>query len=160
MREFLSNAFVFGALLLLVACGTVSLESQNKAQDQRQARIYFLRDSAFLGMANAPYVKVNGQEVGHLGDNSSFFVDRDPGTYSIALEVPLSPGRFVVSVKVQAGATYYMKVSPRVESFVVGLASGMVGQIIEASVSENFGGYSLVPMDDKSGVALLQQLKS
>jgi hypothetical protein len=160
MRAFLADVFVLCSLLLLGACGTTSLESQTKLQDQRQARVYFLRDSAYLGVVNAPHIKVNGQDVGSIGNNSYFFVDRDPGMYTIALETPLAIGRFVVNVKLQSGATYYMKVSPRVESFFIGLAAGMVGQLIEASVSENSGGYSLVVVDEKSGAALLQQLKS
>jgi outer membrane biogenesis lipoprotein LolB len=160
MRKIPANAFIFCALLLLAACATASLESQTKAQDQRQARIYFLRESTLLYVAGTPYIKINGQEVGRVANGSYFFVDRPPGTYTITLEQPLAPGRFAANVTVRPGAVYYVKVSPRVENFFIGVAAGMAGQVFEAIVSENSGPYSLTPLDEKAGVALLEQLKA
>jgi hypothetical protein len=62
-------------------------------------------------------------------------------------------------VTVRAGAVYYLKISPRAENYVIGLAAGMVGQLIEATVSENSGSYGLTPLEESAGVALLRQLK-
>src|SRR5262249_46564530 len=141
--ELMSRGLVVALLLcasaLLTACATTPLESQSKVQDPRQARIYFLRESTFIYSGTSPYLKVNGQEVGNVAVGSYFFVDRPPGTYMVSLETPLSPGRFAANVTVRPGITYYLKVSPRMDHLAIGLAAGLVGTIIEASVQENSG---------------------
>jgi Protein of unknown function (DUF2846) len=158
-EKFRHNAFVLCALLLLAACATASLESQIKAQDPRQARIYFLRESALVFAGGTPNITVNRQEVGRVANGSYFFVDRPPGTYKITVEQPLNPGRFAADVTVRPGAVYYVKVAPRTDHLFVGLVAGGAGQILEAVVSENSGPYSLTAIDEKTGTALLQQLR-
>jgi hypothetical protein len=155
----LVRLFVACSLPLLAACATASLESQTKAQDRGLARIYFLRESTYLAMAVAPSLKVDGQEVGQVGNGSYFFVDRPPGTHTVTLETPMTPGRFAAEVKLRAGGIYYLRIAPRVESYLIGAAAGVVGLLIEASVSENSGAFSLLPIDERSGAALLAQLK-
>jgi len=159
MRKILANACVVCALPFLGACATASLESQTKTLDQREARIYFLRDSTLLYFGGTPNLKVNGQEVGRVANGSYFFVDRPPGTYTVTLETPLTPGRFAAEVKLRPGAIYYVQVSPRVENYVISVSAGLVGQLIEAAVVENSGAYGLTPLDEKAGAALLQKLK-
>jgi hypothetical protein len=154
----LANVLVLCALPLLAACATQSLESQAKTQERSQARIYFLRESSLLYMAGTPNLKVNDQEVGRVANGSSFFVDRPPGTYKITLETPMAVGRYAAEVKLRAGAVYYVKISPRAGNYVVGLAAGLAGQLLEAAVSENSGPYSVTPVDEKTGSALLQQV--
>jgi len=153
------GAYCLCALLLLAACATTSLESQTKPQDPRQARIYFLRESSFMFSAAAPNVKVDGQQVGTVANGSYFFVDRPPGPHTVTLETPLVPGRFAANVTVRPGRAYYLKVSPRTEYFVAGVVAGAVGQVLDAVISENSGSYSLTPLDENAGVALLAQLK-
>jgi Protein of unknown function (DUF2846) len=143
----------------LAACATAPLESQTKQQDQRQARIYFLRESSLVFAAGAPNVKVDGQQVGTVANGSYFFVDRAPGPRTITLETPLVPGRFAANVTVRPGGVYYLKVSPRNEYLAAALLAGAVGQFVDAAVSENSGSYSLTPLEEKAGAALLAQLK-
>jgi hypothetical protein len=159
MGKIPAKAFVFCALLLLAACATASLESQTKPQDARHARIYFLRESAFVFAGGTPNIAVNSQEVGRVANGSYFFVDRPPGTYKITVEQPLNPGRFAADVTVRPGAVYYVKVAPRTDHLFLGLVAGGAGQILEAVVSENSGPYSLTAIDEKTGTALLQQLR-
>lgn len=159
MWKSLVGALVACLSLLLAACATAPLESQARVQDARHARIYFLRESTFVYAGGAVYLKVNGQEVGNVANGSYFFVDRPPGTYNVTLESPLVPGRFAANLTVRAGGTYYLKIAPRTEHLFIGMAVGVVGQIIEASVVENSGAYSLTAMDTSSGAAMLASLK-
>jgi hypothetical protein len=155
----LIRLFVASGLPLLAACAAVSLESQTKTLDRGLARIYFLRESMYLAMAVAPSLKVDGQEVGQVGNGSYFFVDRPLGTHTITLETPMTPGRFAAEVNLRPGGVYYLRIAPRVESYLIGAAAGVVGLLVEASVSENSGAFSLLPIDERSGAALLAQLK-
>ena len=160
MRKVLSGLFVSCVLMLLAGCATAPLESQSKLQDRRQARVYILRESTLVySMGAAPVLKVNGQEVGRVANGSFFFVDRPPGTYTVTLETPLTPGRFKADVTLRAGATYYVKVAPRAEHLVIGLAVGMAGQLVEAVVAENSGPFSVTTLDEPTGAAMLKELK-
>jgi hypothetical protein len=160
MPKILAGLFVSCVLMLMAGCATASLESQSKVQDRRQARVYFLRESTLVySMGTAPVLKVNGQEVGQVANGSYFFVDRPPGTYTVTLETPLAPGRFKADVTLRAGATYYVKIAPRAEHLMIGLAVGMAGQIFEAVVAENSGPFSATTLDDRTGAAMLKELK-
>jgi hypothetical protein len=157
--RYLVRAFACFIFALVGACATTEpLETQTKALDRGQARIYFLRESTLLYAAAAPDVMVNGQPVGRVGNASYFFVDRPPGTYKVTLEVPLSPGRYAADVTLRPGRVYYLKIAPRVENYLTTVAAGLVGQLIEASVLENSGGYSLTPLDEQAGQQMLREL--
>ena len=160
MTRVLSGAILCVTLASLAACATATLEAQNQTQDPRQARIYFLRESSLLYVAGAPTVRVNGQEVGRVGSGSYFFVDRPPGQYAVTLDTPLVPGRFAATVNVKAAGTYYLKVAPRAEHWFIGAAAGVVGQVLEASIQENSGAYSITAMDPRLGATVLAEMKS
>src|SRR3954447_25200941 len=99
---------------MVAGCSTTALESQNKAQDGRQARIYFLRNSSMLALGGvAPEIQVNGQKIGTLANNSSFFVDRDPGQYRVSIITPMETGRYALDMKLAPGSLHYIEVTPR-----------------------------------------------
>ena len=75
-----------GLLLPLAACSTTAMV-QTKTQDTRQARVYFLRSTVTIG--GVADIKVDGQKVASLANNSFFFVDRDPGQYTISVRIRL-----------------------------------------------------------------------
>jgi hypothetical protein len=159
MQSILRRALVLSAYLSLAACATTALESQTKQHDPRQARIYILRESNFVFSGGAPNVIFDGQQVGTVGNGSYFFVDRAPGPHTITLETPLTPGRFTVKVTTRAGGVHYLKVAPRQEYLMVGLAFGAIGEFVDAAVSENSGSYTLAPLDERAGAAMLAELK-
>ncbi|WP_170149819.1 DUF2846 domain-containing protein [Rhodoplanes roseus] len=128
--------------------------------DARQARLYFVREASFMGSGASPNVLVDGQEVGRVGNGSSFFVDRPPGSHKVVLETPVSPGRYSATVTTKPGGTYYLKIGPRADHVVIGIIAGIPGQIIDAVVSENSGPFTLTPVDEATGAALLAQVKS
>jgi hypothetical protein len=95
-----------------------------------------------------------------LGSGSYFFVDRPPGQYAVTLDTPLVPGRFAATVTVKAAGTYYLKVAPRAEHWFIGAAVGVAGQVLEASIQENSGAYSITAMDPRLGATVLAEMKS
>jgi hypothetical protein len=150
-------AFVLSLLTALAACSTTAVESQTKQQDPRQARVYFLRSTMTIG--GLAEIIVNGQKVADLANNSSFFIDRDPGQYTISVRSPLETGRFSTTMQLRP-ATYYVEISQRPEFLAVNAAFGVVGGIIEQSnAPENSGRFKLTVMDQSAGAAMLQKLK-
>jgi hypothetical protein len=159
MREVFKYGMTLGLLLTLAACGTTAIESQTKTQDPRQARVYFLRNTMTIGGVAAE-IKLNGQKVGAVANNSYFFVDRDPGQYAMSVENPLEPGRFSTGIQLRPSSTYYVEVAQRPEFLALNAVVGVVGGVIEqANAPENSGRFKLTLLDQTAGVALLQQLK-
>lgn len=152
-------ATVLSLLLLFGACSTTAIESQSKMHDPRQARVYLLRSTLTIGGVGAE-IKVDGQKVGALANNSFFFIDRDPGQYTISVENPLETGRFSTTVQLRPSSIYYIEVSQRPEFLAVNAAFGIVGGAIEqANAPDNSGRFKLTLMEQNAGAAMLQQLK-
>lgn len=162
MQQVFARIFAVGVCLLFAACGTTTpLESQTKTQVASQGRIYFLRGNNYLGRGGAVEIKLNGQSVGNVANNSYFFVDRDAGAYKVTLEVPLTPGQYSLPVNVRAGSLTYIEVAPQTGNATAVLVGGLVGAAIAASASEDGKNatFRLALMDPAAGAALLQELK-
>ena len=56
-------------------------------------------------------VKVDGQVVGKIAPDSYFFVDRQPGSYTLKVEPPFDWTYFETDVQVAAGSTYYYAIN-------------------------------------------------
>jgi len=160
MQSGLARAVVFGICLLLAACSTTSLESQIKTQEARQGRIYFLRGNSLLAIGGfTPEIQINGQKVGNLANNSSFFIDRDPGSYKVSTETTLDFGRYSVDVVLRPGGVAYVELAPHAGHIIASAIGGVAGGLIAASTSNNSGRFTLAVLDEKAGAAMLQRLK-
>jgi uncharacterized protein DUF2846 len=162
MQSWLARTIVVGVCLLLAACSTTALESQTKAQNTRQARIYFLRGSSLLAMGDiAPEIQVNGEKVGTLANKSQFFIDRDPGTYKISVQGALSIAGSSTEVMLRPGGVAYVEIAPRA-AFILGSAvGGAMGGVIATSgqPSSGSGRFGITALDEKAGRELLQRIK-
>jgi Protein of unknown function (DUF2846) len=80
-----------GIMCGLVACSTVStipMEPQRKQRDSHQARLYFIWPRSPMLRTATFDIKVDGQVVGKIAPDSYFFVDRQPGSYTLKVEPP------------------------------------------------------------------------
>ena len=162
MRTIFAGVILAVLCSVLASCSTTSLESQTKAQNPRQARIHFLRDSHLAAMGDiAPEIQVNGEKVGTLANNSQFFIDRDPGTYKISVQGALSIGGSSTEVTLRPGGVAYVEIAPRA-AFILGSAvGGAVGGVIATSgqPSSGSGRFGITALDEKAGRELLQRIK-
>ena len=117
-------------MLPFAGCATVSTttsESQSRQRDPRLARLYFIWPQSAMFKVATLDIKVNGQVVGKIAPDSYFFIDRQPGTYTVGIDPPFDLSYFTADARVGAGGTYYYAVN--VKPAVVGLSGGGVVRI-------------------------------
>jgi hypothetical protein len=118
----------------LAACATVSttpMESQSKQRDPRLARLYFIWPQSAMFRTATFDIKVDGQVVGKIAPDSYFFVDRQPGTYTLKVEPPFDWTYFETDVQVAAAATYYYAINVK-PAYVPITGGGVVGVVTMA----------------------------
>ncbi len=87
MLRMLRNLSIVATGLLLGACANHLSYSEMQAlmppQPADKGRIYFYRESAFIGNLITPDIVVNGKMVGVSNPGTFFYIDRDPGDYEV-----------------------------------------------------------------------------
>jgi Protein of unknown function (DUF2846) len=141
--------------LALAACTTVSTttpESQSKQRDPRLARLYFIWPRSMMFKTGTLDIKVNGRVVGKIAPDSYFFIDRQPGTYTLRVEPPFDFTYFEADVQIGAGGTYYYSVNSR--GATVGPLAG--GGFVRLNPTPMTG----APMEAKSGTLATYKLRA
>ena len=108
------------------------IKSSMSALTSGHGRIYFYRPSSMYGAVHDREVRLNDSLVGKVASGSFFFVDREPGSYAVAVRYKgWEPRGEVVTVALKAGQTFY------VETVCAGpvLFASCWGNVIEESVA-------------------------
>ena len=135
--------------IFLTACGTtgpVNLSKLSEPIPAEKARIIVERDNSLLYMAAAVDVRSNGTKIASLGRGGSVVHDVIKGQNTLSVSTPTAFGQFVVNFDAKAGETYNFKVTPRGGALLSGSAGGMVGDAINASISEQSGYFQIAPI--------------
>lgn len=81
------RTFLVAAVMLLAACardmGYLEMRPLLPPAPADKGRIYFYRDTAWLGNVVTPDILLNNVQVGVSNPGSFFYVDRDPGEYRV-----------------------------------------------------------------------------
>lgn len=134
------------AALLLTACGTmgsVNLSQLNEPIPADKARIVVERDNSLLYLAAAVNVRSNGAKIASLGRGGSVVHDIAKGKNNISVSTPTATGQYVLNFDAKAGETYEFVASPRGSNIMGGYGMGMLGDSINASVSEQSGYFQI-----------------
>ncbi len=113
---------------------------------KKKGRIFFYRESAFVGSLLRPSVKLNGDFVGEMPNGSVFFEDVDPGEYKVAITTELTNETTVI---VAAGEEQYVRITP-----YFGLLVGRfeLEWIVTADAQRAADGLSFVDSKSSGGV--------
>jgi hypothetical protein len=161
MRKFLVALCL---LALLGGCASYSVvEPQNRAQDPRLARIYFIRQPTILSRLGTADIKVDGKQLGSLSQGTYIVADRSPGTHTIAVfGGGLSSGWFETDIEVQAGVSYYFELGQivRINADLMKLDSmGVTGRPLPGR-SEPHAFLMFYALDAAAGEASIARLKA
>jgi len=147
LGEMNMKSFVLLAcVLLLSACGTtgpLDLSKLDEPIPADKARIIVTRDSSLLYLAAGAEVRSNGAKIANLGRGGSVIHDIPKGNNVLSVSTMGSFGRFTVTFDAKPREVYEFVVSPRSGALVTGAAFGMIGDAINASVSEQSGYFQI-----------------
>ena len=82
-----------------------------------------------MGAAVRPKVKINGEVVGEAISHGFFFIDRDPGEYTIMTSTEVDRS---LSLSLDAGQTRYVRLSISIGFFV----GHVYPELVDTSVGE------------------------
>lgn len=128
LRAFKTISIAVGGLLL-GACASHLSYSEMQAlmppQPADKGRIYFYRESAFIGNLITPDIVVNGKVVGVSNPGTFFYIDREPGNYEVVCGMGiLNQTGFALA----AGQDVYVRTAPGTGSIV---KSTMVTEVVD-----------------------------
>lgn len=156
-------AFVV-VLLFLSGCAATGPKYQQTVYatqpvPEDNARIYFLRESAYLAGARAAPLFIDGDAIDKIANGGFIVVDVTPGLHEISSQVWDWPGRYAINAKFEAAKSYYIQVSVREESRGHLYSLGLIGGLIEASLADDRGLFQLVPINEPDALKKLQDLQ-
>ena len=157
-------------IFALAACvtDTTPLEPQSKQRDARQARLYFIWPRSAMLRTGTVEIKIDEKVVGNIGPDSYFFVDRQPGTYTLKVEPPFDFTYFETDVQVAGGGTYYYAINVKT-AYVPIAGAGVVGVVTVSHPNPgrgmapkgggiNFATYKLNSLDSAAATAEMAKL--
>lgn len=142
MKKFILLALTLG----LTACGTtgpLNLAKLDEPIVANQARIVVTRSNSLLYLAGAADIRSNGIKIASLGRGGSVVHDIAKGQNTLSVSTPMAPGQFTVTFKAEPKKTYHFEVSPRSGNIMGGYGMGMLGDAVNASVSEQSGYFQI-----------------
>lgn len=118
MKMISKISFALIALALLAGCASgpkfADVSPTLSSGDADKGRIFIYR-TAVLGAAVQPQVKVNDEVVGKAVPNGFFYVDREPGNYTIATSTEVDRH---LSLVLEKGQTRYVRLNISMGFFV------------------------------------------
>ncbi len=142
MRKFTLLVLALG----LTACGTTGPLNLSKLDEPiaaDQARIIVTRSNSLLYLAGSADVRANGMKIASLGRGGSVVHDIPKGQNTLSVSTPTAPGQFTVTFKAEPKKTYHFEISPRSGNIMGGYGMGMLGDAVNASVSEQSGYFQI-----------------
>lgn len=137
---------IFAFAMFLSACGTtgpVNVTALKEPIPPGKARILVKRDTSLLYMAAAADIKSNGAKIASLGRGGSVVHTIPAGNNVLSASTMGSFGQFTVTFDAKPRQTYEFEVSPMGGAWLTGSAFGMLGDAVNASISEQSGYFQL-----------------
>lgn len=128
-------------------------------KDTLSSKLVFIRESNMAFGGKWASIAVGGNTV-NLHNGSTEFIEVKPGKCEIGIQGSFGEGNYVFPFDVETGKTYYFEISPRTASVVSGIAAGMIGTLIESSMSGNKAGpFEINILDESSAKEKIKALK-
>ncbi len=148
----MKKLILLSCLIALSACGTTSQINSSKLNElipAGKSRIVVTRDNSLLYLAATAHVESNGGKIASLGRGGSIIHDIPNGENTLSVSTPTAPGQFVVTFKAEPKKIYNFGISPRASNIMGGYGLGLLGDAINASVSEQSGYFQIDLKDIK-----------
>ncbi|MGA2445826.1 MAG: hypothetical protein ABSG50_10415 [Opitutaceae bacterium] len=176
------SLLLLGIAVILSACAATGLRysehpvsSTPVPAHAARLTVYRVNDS-LLYSARSARLKLDGRNVGALAPGGFKTFEVPPGTHTFRVDMWDAPGRWELTIEVQAGLAYFYEVAPRAASAVaampgvalmnntpagtlLGGAAMLGGMAAESAVRQRGGAFSLMPVEQSLAVPKLMELR-
>ena len=121
----------------------MGLHNLNKAIEPGHSRLTIKRAKKMLYLALRANVHVNGSSLVKLSNGKATIYDIKSGQTTISVSAFAMPGRWTMNFDTEPGINYFIEITPRGKSFLWGAGFGIIGLAVDATVSENSGGFKM-----------------
>ena len=121
----------------------MGLHNLNKSIEPGHSRLTIKRAKKMLYLALRANVHVNGTSLVKLSNGKATIYDIKSGQTTISVSAFAMPGRWSMNFDVEPGVNYFIEITPRGKSFLWGAGFGIIGLAVDATVSENSGGFKM-----------------
>lgn len=160
-RSFLKELTIFSLIIIFVSgCAATgpsyrSLKTNIPQLKAEKVRLYFMRDTGFMASATNAPIQVNGKTKPGLAMGGFFYTDESPGNIVIKIDAgAFDPGSAKLTLKAQAGHTYYFFVEPNTDYIMTGSLFGVLGR-----ASRDDGPYKFYQISKKMALEKLKTKK-
>ena len=124
-----------------------------------QARIFFFRESHFVGNLSSARLKVERSTVGWLNNGAAVFVDYPAGDVGISIDSPGQFGHDGFNITLVAGQQYFVPVAAQANSMFTGGAAGHFLGSLKADIHQYCGGgWCAAIVDQESALPVLSNI--
>lgn len=144
---------IFVVLVALSGCATthpgVVQSPSAVVAPPGKAKIVITRNSDALFMGVQARIDVNGARVAELWRGESYAEVVQPGKVVLATDAWSTPGNFRAHFNAEADREYTFEVLPRGGHYATLAFFGIVGAVVDASIDENTGPFSIYLKETK-----------
>ena len=121
----------------------MGLHNLNKSIESGYSRLTIKRAKKMLYLALRANVHVNGSSLVKLSNGKATIYDIKSGQTTISVSAFAMPGKWTMNFDTESGVNYFIEITPRGQSFLWGAGLGIIGLAVDATVSENSGGFKM-----------------
>jgi hypothetical protein len=153
---------VGACLMILAGCAGKPASSGSgiiiNAAPPDRALVIVYRTSAFDHSARMPGIAINGVHACDLADGHALVREVEPGNTAISTSLWDWPGTSTITVAVERGETYYIRMAPNPDKRMAGMVGGHPGVWLAEALAERRGPFllDLVPAENPIPAGLKQ----
>jgi hypothetical protein len=141
-----------------------SVASHSEQLDADKARLILFRTRESSAMsARTASVKLDNKPVEGVKYAGFTFIDTNPGLHSLAVDLPDTFGKCLLSIEVTNGNEYFFQIRPRLETLFIGGAVGAIladGQPASPKREDCKGSFFIEQVEKSIAQEKLNELKS
>jgi hypothetical protein len=147
-------------LLMLSACSSSGIPYSSKlvGHEKNSAQLIVYRPSSMAFSMRTPDIEINSKKTCGLPNGEFFIKTIDPSIQIISASFWDMPGTSQIKIDTKKDHTYYVRVMASSDKAVASGGIGLIGMLLDESVSDRSGPFYIDLVDEKTAQSELANL--